>query len=88
MLWIPGNKSRVSGAERIRDRLRNASVNPREYPGLFFSSKCQHCIRTIPVLPRDQNRDDDVDTDAEDHCYDAVRYRVAKGNFNTGCDYA
>lgn len=88
VLWIPGNKSRVSGAERIRDRLRNASVNPREYPGLFFASKCQHCIRTIPVLPRDQNREDDVDTDAEDHAYDCLRYRVAKGNFNTGCDYA
>ena len=38
-------------------------------------------IATVPLLPRDPDRPDDVDTEAEDHLYDCVRYRVlAAGN--------
>jgi hypothetical protein len=35
---------------------------------------CRHFIRTVPVLPRDEDKPDDVDTDAEDHVADEVRY--------------
>lgn len=31
-------------------------------------------MRTMPDLPRDKNRPEDVDTDGEDHWYDACRY--------------
>jgi hypothetical protein len=36
----------------------------------------------VPVIPRDSNDPDDVDTDAEDHAADEVRYRIyAKKHF-------
>lgn len=53
----------------------------RENPGLFvFDTHCPQFLRTVPVLPRDEKDMDDVDTDAEDHIGDAIRYRV----LNTG----
>jgi hypothetical protein len=51
---------------------------PRERPGLFVTADCDHFIRTVPVLPRDDKDMDDVDTDAEDHVGDEVRYRVRR----------
>jgi hypothetical protein len=88
--WIEAEKSpgsRVSGWERIRVLLRacldeddHGSVIPRttpmEEPGLFVFNTCRHWIRTVPVLPRDPDKPDDVDTDAEDHAGDETRYEV------------
>ena len=51
----------------------------REYPGLFVFNTCDHFIRTMPTLPRDDRDLDDVDTDSEDHVADEVRYRVLSG---------
>ena len=55
----------------IRDR---ASLEG-EGPGIYFMSHCQGVLSTLPVLPRDDDDLDDVDTEAEDHPYDGVRYR-------------
>jgi len=38
---------------------------------------CRQFIRTIPTLPRSERDPDDVDTDAEDHIADEVRYRLS-----------
>jgi hypothetical protein len=35
---------------------------------------CTSLIRTLPKLPRDEKNPEDVDTDAEDHPYDGIRY--------------
>ena len=35
---------------------------------------CVHLIRTLPGLPEDPNNPDDVDTNAEDHCFDDIKY--------------
>lgn len=35
---------------------------------------CKHFIRTIPDLVYSDKRPEDIDTDGEDHIYDAVRY--------------
>jgi hypothetical protein len=43
-------------------------------PRLLISSACTNLIRTLPNLPRDKVRPEDVDTKAEDHAYDALRY--------------
>lgn len=48
--------------------------------GLYFMDCCTASIATLPVLPRDPNNLEDVDTDAEDHVYDDVRYRVLSGS--------
>lgn len=64
---------RLAGWERVHDRLDWAEERP---PGLRIFSTCHNLIRTLPMLPRDPNRPEDVDTDAEDHAGDALRYGV------------
>jgi hypothetical protein len=79
--WTKSDKSpgsRKNGLQLIRDRLE-ASITG-EGPGLYFMSNCVAAIETIPVLPRDENNTEDVDSDSEDHPYDALRYRVLKSS--------
>jgi len=80
--FVPADKSpgsRKTGWEKMREMLK-ASIPvegmPREKPGLFIFKNCQQFLRTVPVLPRCPKDMDDVDTDAEDHIADEVRYRV------------
>jgi hypothetical protein len=37
-------------------------------------STCVDLIRTLPALPHDRTKAEDVDTHAEDHAPDALRY--------------
>lgn len=37
---------------------------------------CPNLLRTLPRLPVDERNPEDVDTDAEDHAYDALRYAL------------
>jgi hypothetical protein len=79
--WTKSNKSkgaRHHGLELIRERLL-ASVRG-EGPGLYFMRACASSIDTLPSLPRDEKDPDDVDTNAEDHAYDELRYRVLEGS--------
>lgn len=71
-----GPGSRVSGWEAIRRRLLAAKRFPPEEPGLFVFNSCRQFIRTVPMLPRDMKKIDDVDTDAEDHVGDETRYAL------------
>lgn len=75
-----GKGSRKQGWEAIRKLMKNALPNidgtPRENPGMYVTDRCQHFIRTIPVLPRSDKDLDDVDSSAEDHIGDETRYRV------------
>jgi hypothetical protein len=78
--WTESDKSpgsRRNGLELLRGCLENASM--KEGPGIYFMNNCRASIATIPVLPRDEDKLDDVDTTAEDHPYDMTRYRVLKG---------
>ena len=81
--WMRADKrpgSRKTGWEQMRIAMKAArrpkEGGPREAPGLFVFSSCLQFIRTVPSLPRDEKDLDDVDTDAEDHIGDEVRYRV------------
>lgn len=79
--WTESDKSkgsRIIGLQLFRDRLRNATI--KEGPAVYFTRNCQACIEIIPNLPRDPDKPEDVDSDAEDHIWDAVRYRVLKGS--------
>ena len=76
--WIPAKKgpgSRRNGLQVVRDRLQASKTG--EGPGLFFCSCCTATIDTLPVLPRDERDPEDVDTHAEDHSYDEIRYKVS-----------
>lgn len=79
--WTKSDKSqgsRVNGLELVRERLE--ASKKREGPGLYFMDCCKAAIGTVPTLPRDPKKPNDVDTDAEDHVYDEIRYRVLAGN--------
>jgi len=74
--WLKSDKSkgsRKNGLQLLRDRLK-ASLSG-EGPGIFFCENCTASFDLLPVLPRDENDPEDVDTDAEDHLYDEVRYK-------------
>lgn len=78
--WIPSDKSsgsRIIGLQLLRDRLEASLKN--EGPGIYFMRNCKASIALLPALPRDPVKLDDVDTKAQDHCYDMVRYRALKG---------
>ena len=81
--WIKADKrpgSRINGWEILREKLKNSITG--EGPGIYSLNTCRQFIRTFPILPRDQDNMDDVDTDAEDHVGDDTRYRVlAKGKY-------
>lgn len=77
----PANNDRLSGISRVHTYLESAPACAHhrakgltECPRLHIFENCTDLIRTMPFLPRDPNRPEDVDTDAEDHAYDALRY--------------
>ena len=73
--WRPSDRSprsRINGKLEVHKRLY---IDPDiEYPGIFFFENFVNTIRTLPLLPTDKNNPEDVDTKAEDHAYDALRY--------------
>ncbi len=80
--WERSDKAagtRVIGLQLMRDRLE-AVQDDLEKPGLYIMDNCRATIDLLPTMPRDEKDIDDVDTAAEDHLYDVVRYRVLKGS--------
>jgi len=74
--WRPSDRtprSRISGKLEIHKRLKLSDDKKKE-PGLRVFSTCRNLIRTLPILPLDENNPEDINTDAEDHAYDALRY--------------
>jgi len=73
--WRPSDrspKSRINGKLEVHKRL---AINPdTKEPGLRIFSTCRNLVRTLGLLPVDKNNPEDVDTKAEDHAYDALRY--------------
>lgn len=49
---------------------------PRTDPMLFVCEDCEDSIRTIPTLQHDEDKPEDLDTEAEDHAADDWRYAV------------
>ena len=72
--FTKADNNRQSGWSRMRELLRNAGEDKPEREGLWVFDSCENWLRTVPVLPADRLKPDDVDTDAEDHCADATRY--------------
>ena len=71
--WRPSDrshKSRINGKLEVHKRLK---LNDKE-PGIRIFSTCRNLIRTLATLPTDDKNPEDVDTNAEDHAYDALRY--------------
>jgi len=81
--WRPANQgpgSRKSGKQEVHRRLaiqtRYNEVTGEEIqdPGVVIFNTCVNLIRTLPSIPLDKSDTEDVDSDSEDHAYDALRY--------------
>lgn len=62
--------SRVNGAQEIIRLLSEGRLK-------VFRT-CKHWLRTVPTLPPSDDNPEDVDTDAEDHAWDATRYGLMR----------
>ena len=47
-----------------------------EKPRIVFFSNCINLIAQLPALPIDKKNPEDIDTNSEDHLYDALRYGI------------
>jgi len=72
--WKKGPNSRVLQAQGLHDLMKVTNGRSR----LKIMRNCTHLIRTLPLLPVSKLNIEDVDTDAEDHAYDALRGGLAK----------
>jgi hypothetical protein len=72
VLFSKGDNTRLAGLMQFHERLR---FRQDGRPMVYFFNTCKDFIRTVPNLPYDETKVEDIDTDAEDHAYDAARYR-------------
>jgi len=75
--WRPSDRSkgsRVAGKNEIHRRLQVDEFT--EEPRLVFFDTCTNVISQLPSIPLDKKNPEDVDTKAEDHLYDALRYGI------------
>lgn len=73
--WKPSDRSagsRHSGKIEVHRRLALNDISKK--PSLVIFSNCDFLIKELPILPLDDNDPEDVDTKANDHSYDALRY--------------
>lgn len=71
MSSVAADNNRIEGARRFREYLKFTELVPSK---LKVWSNCKNFIRTLPAPIHDEHNNEDVDTDGEDHAYDAVRY--------------
>ena len=75
--WRPSDRSkgsRVAGKNELHRRLQIDEFT--EQPRMVFFNTCMNTIAQIPAIPLDKKNPEDVDTRAEDHIYDALRYGI------------
>ena len=75
--WRPSDRSagsRVAGKNELHRRLK---VDDETFePQIVFFNSCRNLISQLPILPLDKRNPEDIDTKAEDHLYDALRYGI------------
>lgn len=86
--WRPSDRSagsRVAGKNELHRRLQVDEFT--EEPRMVIFSTCTNLIAQLPSLPLDKNNPEDVDTKAEDHLYDALRYGIMSRPKSSLFDY-
>jgi hypothetical protein len=78
--WLPSNSDRIAGKLQVHKRLQ--LNRETEEAKLRIFSNCTNLIRTLPALPLSRTNSEDVDTKAEDHAYDALRYMCMAQQIN------
>lgn len=75
--WRPSDSasgSRIAGKMQIHEYLAKDKYTQR--PRLFVFNTCKELISELSSLPVDEKNPEDVDTDVQDHAYDALRYAL------------
>ena len=73
--FVPADRNRMAGKIELHRRLvEDKPLSSKGGNGLRIFSTCTNLIRTLPTLPLSRTNSEDVDTKAEDHAYDALRY--------------
>jgi hypothetical protein len=74
----PADNKRIAGWDAIRQRLKGTfdDYAGENRPLLYIADVCKHLVRTLPNLQHDSRHPEDLDTTAEDHAADALRYGV------------
>ena len=65
------DNDRISGKRKVDRFLADL---PDGKPGLLIFRNCTYLAETIPELPRDEHNPEDVDSQADDHAYDTLKY--------------
>ncbi len=65
---------RISGLQHMRTLLSQAGMPDK--PGLYVAKRCSGFWSTVPFLPRDPRRREDLDSHGPDHWADAARYAI------------
>lgn len=63
--------NRIAGVARVHEKLQ---MRPDGTPRLYIADNCTNLIRTLPELVTDHMNPEDVDSDGEDHAFDALKY--------------
>jgi len=67
------DKNRVQGKIQIHEYLK---VMPSGRPKIQIFNTCPNLVRELQSIPLDKRNPEDVDTNAPDHAYDALRYLI------------
>lgn len=82
VLFRRADNARISGWDKVRQHLNGWLGPDKERPStplpplLYFLERCTHSISQMESVPADPDKPEDVDTSAEDHAVDDVRYGV------------
>ena len=72
--WIPSDRNRLQGKMEVHRRLADNPLTT--LPRIRIFNTCSNTIRQLAGIPLSKTNSEDVDTKAEDHAYDALRYMV------------
>ncbi len=72
VILTKASDDRIGGLRKIHTLLSTPASDGA--PLLQVTSNCTALIRTLPALPHDKVNVEDVDTAAEDHAFDALKY--------------
>lgn len=75
LTWRPSDRtphSRITGKLQVHNYLQKDTITG--LPKVVIFNTCTDLIACLTSLPLDKSNNEDVDTDADDHSYDAFRY--------------
>lgn len=72
--WTPSDRNRIAGKMEVHRRLGTNEFTGE--PTLKLFNTCTNINRQLAGIPLSKTNSEDVDTKAEDHAYDALRYML------------